>query len=544
MLTRKERQRFVLLLGLSIAISIADIVFLFLLLWIVQFYIQPQAQLKPTFLSAWLQNNHSLVAISAFFVLFSIKNAAGYLIAKAHYQFNSDVAVRISERSLEAFQHGSFEDFVHIDSSRFVRKIAIQPFEFCQHVLYGIQQILTQLFLVTLTVAAIVVYNPNLFFLLLCVLLPPVSFVFYVIKKKLAQSKKDILTSNELSYRYLFEALKGYVEGNIYGRNQFFLRRFMTVRRAFSTHLFTNLRLQNLPGRMMEVFAVMGLFVLIVLAKWTAHDNSANLLTIGTFMAAAYKIIPGIVKIINLTGLIRTYEYSVMDLEENNFATKNHTDQSSEIHSIQLKNIRFQYNGVPTLQNVSLCMQKGDFVGITGKSGKGKTTLLHVLLGLLPNHDGHILINEQAMTTNELKTFWPSMAYVRQQGFLIHDTLLRNITLTQNDVNHQRLSEAIHLAGLEEFVNKTSGGLEKVIAENGKDISGGQQQRIALARALYKDADLILLDEPFNELDEASELSIIKSLQNIAAAGKIVVMVTHNKKAISYCTKTVSLDEN
>jgi ABC-type bacteriocin/lantibiotic exporter with double-glycine peptidase domain len=491
-----------------------------------------------------LQNNHSLVAISAFFVLFSIKNAAGYLIAKAHYQFNSDVAVRISERSLEAFQHGSFEDFVHIDSSRFVRKIAIQPFEFCQHVLYGIQQILTQLFLVTLTVAAIVVYNPNLFFLLLCVLLPPVSFVFYVIKKKLAQSKKDILTSNELSYRYLFEALKGYVEGNIYGRNQFFLRRFMTVRRAFSTHLFTNLRLQNLPGRMMEVFAVMGLFVLIVLAKWTAHDNSANLLTIGTFMAAAYKIIPGIVKIINLTGLIRTYEYSVMDLEENNFATKNHTDQSSEIHSIQLKNIRFQYNGVPTLQNVSLCMQKGDFVGITGKSGKGKTTLLHVLLGLLPNHDGHILINEQAMTTNELKTFWPSMAYVRQQGFLIHDTLLRNITLTQNDVNHQRLSEAIHLAGLEEFVNKTSGGLEKVIAENGKDISGGQQQRIALARALYKDADLILLDEPFNELDEASELSIIKSLQNIAAAGKIVVMVTHNKKAISYCTKTVSLDEN
>jgi ABC-type bacteriocin/lantibiotic exporter with double-glycine peptidase domain len=96
---------------------------------------------------------------------------------------------------------------------------------------------------------------------------------------------------------------------------------------------------------------------------------------------------------------------------------------------------------------------------------------------------------------------------------------------------------------LNELISTFSEGLQKVITENGKNISGGQQQRIALARAVYKNADLILLDEPFNELDEASEILMLEYFQQLAQQGKIVVIITHDKQSLSYCNKIISLDE-
>jgi ABC-type bacteriocin/lantibiotic exporter with double-glycine peptidase domain len=102
----------------------------------------------------------------------------------------------------------------------------------------------------------------------------------------------------------------------------------------------------------------------------------------------------------------------------------------------------------------------------------------------------------------------------------------------------------VEISGLNDLIDNTSEGLNKMIAENGKNISGGQQQRINIARALYKDAELILLDEPFNELDEASALSLVKYFNQLASSGKIVIMITHDSKNLSYCNKIISLDEH
>jgi ABC-type multidrug transport system fused ATPase/permease subunit len=164
------------------------------------------------------------------------------------------------------------------------------------------EQIITQSFLIILTIAAILLFNAKLFLLLLLVLLPPVILVFYIIKKRLTHAKIQIRTTNERSFQHLLDALKGYVEANIYNRNEFFLGRFMKHRRTFSRYLFDSLALQSMPNRIIEIFAVLGLFILIAIAKWSGNGNSAALITIGAFMAAAYKIIPGIVKLINVAG--------------------------------------------------------------------------------------------------------------------------------------------------------------------------------------------------------------------------------------------------
>ncbi len=543
-LDKKEKKQFGISIVLDIFISIIDILSLALLLWIIRFYIQP-VHTNLSFLPGWLADNSSVMFIAVFVFLFGIKNWAGFLISRSQFKFISRIAIRVSQSSLIKYQQARFSEFVNVDSSAHIRNIAFQPFDFSQYMLSGIQQIITQLSLILVTIIAIILFDAKLFLLLLLILLPPVIIVFYFIKKRLTVAKKNIQVSNERSFQYLLDALKGYVESNIYNSNDFFLRRFIDARKKFSSYLFDSLALQSMPNRIIEVFAVLGLFILIVIAKWTGNNNSAMLITIGAFMAAAYKIIPGIVKVINISGQMKAYEFALKDLEENKKTKEaSHSQRTLEdIHSLEFKNISFHYESLPVLENFSFTIKRGDFIGITGESGKGKTTILNLLLGFLPATKGEIIINDNPVESDEMINYWPFIAYVRQQNFFIHDTLLRNITLEEEGYNKENLQYALDISGLEKVIMKFPEGIEKIITENGKNISGGQQQRISIARALYKNAAFILLDEPFNELDEEATLSLLEHFRALTQAGKTVVMITHDKKSLFYCNKIISLDE-
>jgi ABC-type bacteriocin/lantibiotic exporter with double-glycine peptidase domain len=339
----------------------------------------------------------------------------------------------------------------------------------------------------------------KLFLLILIILLPPVTFVFFYIKKKLTATKKSIQSSNEKSFQYLLDALKGYVEGNIYQRIIFSMDD-LVKQGKYSANIYLNqLSVQTMPNRIIETFAVLGLFVLIVIAKWSDINDSSTIITIGAFMAAAYKIIPGIVKIINAMGQMRAYDFSINELET--FAEKakseDQINRPEPINAIQIRDLDFQYTDNLVLKDFSLSIKKGDFIGITGRSGKGKTTIFNLLLGFLSPTNGEILINDSFVSNKEIKKYWPQISYVRQQSFFIHDTILRNITLEEESFDKERLESALKISGLCDFIKQSPDGLDKMITENGKNISGGQQQRIAIARALYKNAELILLDELF-----------------------------------------------
>lgn len=482
--------------------------------------------------------------IAAFVILFALKNLAGFFISRNQFKFISRVAVRISGNNLRNYQQSEFEEFITVDSSVQIRRIAFQPFDFCQIMLSGSQQVITQSALIIIAIFAILVFNAKLFILLLSILLPPIVIIFYFIKKHLANTRVHIRSNNERSFQYLLDALKGYVEANIYNRNQFFLQRFINYRRKFSTYLFASMSIQNLPGPIIEAFAVLGLFILIAIAKFTGNTDGTTIITIGAFMAAAYRIIPGVVKIINMNGQMKAYEFSLDELAPDKKPNTDNNETSVDgIDSIQLKNINFKYQDLLVLNKLDLCLRKGDFLGITGKSGKGKTTVLNLILGFLAPGSGHVLINNSPADTGSLKKYWPFIAYVRQQNFFIYDTILRNITLEEEGFDNDKLQYALKISGIDEMIQHFPEGLEKIITENGKNISGGQQQRIAIARALYKSADIILLDEPFNELDEASEISLLEHFRELSASEKIVILITHDKMALSYCNKIISLDE-
>ncbi|XZF13658.1 ATP-binding cassette domain-containing protein [Chitinophagaceae bacterium MMS25-I14] len=521
--------------------NLADIASLAVLLAVISLYTQPSAKVS-WILSASMADNSSARPVLLFLIFFGLKNLAAFFIYRAQTHFSHHVGERISRAQLMAYLNGNYLDYVAIDSAARIHHISHEPVEFAQYILTGIQQICMELILALLAICGILLFNAKLFAVLVIFLVPPIVLTGWITKQKLRKVRRHIKEDYEKTTQYLQEALNGYVESNMYDRKEFFANRYSTYKHRLGNHLSQLQITQWVPSRVVEVFAVTGLFILVLLNKYGGHVT--DIVSIGAFMAAAYKIIPGIVRIANLAAQVKTYEHTVYDLQDTLTANiQKNTSAIPPITSISFRHISFMHPGNNVLQNFSLDINSGDFTDIVAPSGKGKTTLVHLLMGFLIPDLGEILINHHVADTAAIQDFRQRIAYVKQQPFLIHDTIRRNITLEENTSDEDRFNAAIQVAGLDVFIRSFPEEAEKIISDNGKNISGGQRKRIAIARALYKNADVIVLDEPFSELDETSERMLLQHFKNLAAQGKIVILITHNRISSEYCNKTVLLHE-
>ncbi|MHB8208914.1 ATP-binding cassette domain-containing protein [Mucilaginibacter sp.] len=541
-LDHKEKLRFGLNIILDLLIGVLDIIFLALLLIIINFYSTNQFPVIH-FLQQSLFNKSSLMLISLFLGLYGIKNWFGYSITKSQNSFFHDVASRLSRQNMLDYLRDDYFKFVNIDSSVYIRKISQQPIEFSNYILTNIQQIISQSILIFFTIVGILFYHPSLFISLFMLLTPPVILSGYYIKHRLKDVRTNSKLTSQLTLQYLKESLSGYIESNVYDKNIFFTDRYYRYQKQLNEYIATQQTLQGLPSRLIEVFAVLGFLILIAINKYFSNNNGVELLDIGVFMAASYKIIPGVVKILNSTGQIKTYEFTLNDLQRDKEVTVNAGILKSGISSIQFDRIEFSYRHNQILNNFSLNLLPGDFVGITGPSGLGKTTVVNLLLGFLEQDNGTISINSIETNSSDRQLFWNRIAYCKQQSFFINDSILKNIILTNGEYDSSRLDHVLSFCGVDNILGQYPEGIEKLITENGKNISGGQKQRLMLARALYHDFDLLILDEPFSELDDIAEKTLLVKLKLLAQKGKMIIMITHNKSSLLFCNKLISLND-
>jgi ABC-type multidrug transport system fused ATPase/permease subunit len=537
-LNKQEKQKIGGLIILDLVIGILDIAFLGGMLLVINFYTNGGAS-TPQVITHYF-NKDSLLLISGFFLLFGLKNWLGYRITRSQNFFFFRVASRLSDRNIRQYLKDSYIRFINVDSSVLIRKISQQPIEFSNYILTNVQQVVSQSILIFFTIVAILFYHPSLFLLLFVLLLPPVVLLAWFIRKRLKNIRADNKITSEKTIQHLQETLAGYVESNVFGKDDFFVNRYYSYQNRLNENIATQQTLQGLPSRLIEVFAILGFFILVAINKWSANAPGIDLLNIGVFMAASYKIIPGIVKILNSTGQIKAYEFTLKDLQPSAEITQESTSYlPAPITSLNFYKVAFGFKDRQVLNNCSFEIGAGDMAGISGDSGLGKTTIVNLLLGFLDQDVGVIMINDTITDRADRQNYWPRISYVKQQGFFINDTILKNIVLTDGTYNAGKLAEAVSICSIDNMLIEYPEGINKLITENGKNISGGQRQRIVLARALYHDFDMLILDEPFNEMDAAAENIILSRLKQFTQQGKIILFITHNQESLAFCNKII-----
>ena len=228
-----------------------------------------------------------------------------------------------------------------------------------------------------------------------------------------------------------------------------------------------------------------------------------------------------------------------------NKTNKNNKGKMMFKNAIEFKNVCFSYSndGNFKLDNIGFSIKKGEKIGINGPSGSGKSTLVDLLLGLLTPTSGQIFLDNNKLDQNNIELWQEKIAFVSQNIFLSDESILQNISFSDDKktVNTEKINKVLEDVNLINYVNKLPDGINSKVGERGSKLSGGQIQRLGIARAFYKDREVIILDEATNALDKENQEKIIKILNQLEK--RTIIIVSHNTNMLSHCDQVFKVEE-
>ena len=303
----------------------------------------------------------------------------------------------------------------------------------------------------------------------------------------------------------------------------------------------------QVPRLFFELLAILGLVVLVVSMVLQGKTSTEILPVLGLFAAASFRLMPSMTRII---GAIQNLRFSVPVIDELSgelsLAGRAPAFERVELlpltKMIKLDEISFTYPGGEkrVLQDVSLNIPAGAFVGFIGKSGEGKSTLIDLILGLLEPESGHVYVDGVDIRSN-IRGWQNQIGYVPQSIFLMDDTLRNNIALGEqkDEIQEERVLSVIRSAQLESFIDLLPDGLDTVVGERGVRLSGGQRQRIGIARALYHNPSVIVLDEATSSLDPQTEADFMEAIGILRKENsqRTVLVITHRLSTVEQCSQ-------
>ena len=397
----------------------------------------------------------------------------------------------------------------------------------------------------------IIIYNSSLISIFSIIFIILFSCVYLYFSRGLSKSwslKRQIYESSKI--QYLQESFYGFKELKLFNKESLFINNYNEKNiNANVMNLRFNL-LYLFPRVYLEVIGALGVVVLIVFnLKQGNKDLFLNVIPLlGLYFVAFIRLLPSVNRILNA---VETHRYALPalkiiynDLKTEKF--KNVISVQNNIFfkkNIRFRNVYFSFSKDKSIfNNVNLEIKYGDKIGIVGESGIGKTTLVNLISGLLQPTKGSILSDGIDVHKN-VKSWQSNIGYIYQSTFLMNDTVENNISFNskKDDLHYKKISKIIKLIKLNSLINKLPKGLNTIVGDDGAKLSGGQIQRIGIARALYFDRKLLICDEITNSLDNISENSVINSLKVI---DKTIIIISHKIKNLDFCSKIYEIRKN
>lgn len=384
--------------------------------------------------------------------------------------------------------------------------------------------------------------------LILIVLLTIFAFiVLKIVKPKSKKYGRELQKLNSDNYKYLSQAFNGIKESkignseayftNIYDRNRIYINN-LSLKRTI---------LNSVPGHTLELVGMIGICLALAVVILIGTDPSTIVVTFSVFAYAVLKLLPSVTTITTTINNLQFYEVSVSSLFDDIKMTENveyveSFEKDVKLlpfnNEISIEGVNFFYSSIPdrtVLDNVNIKIKKNTSVAFSGVSGAGKTTMIDLILGLLPCRKGRICCDGVDIKDN-MRGWRKNISYIPQNIYLSDDTIRNNVAfgIARNKIDDNRLWDALAKAQLKEYVENLPQGLDTVIGERGVRMSGGQRQRIGIARAFYRDTNIIVFDEATSALDYETEKNILDHVSQYSSDHTLII-ITHRLNTIDSC---------
>jgi len=489
-------------------------------------------------------NKFLMLSFLIIMIIFFLKNLIIILIHRFHLLISKSLTSKTTISVVRDFFDKGYLNFKDITIGQKLRDITIETKNSSKSIMNYLSICQDSIFIIfILTLLFTASSSASVFIISILIIISILLFFSYsALMKKLSIA---LISSRKILFNKVLEISNLMREIKVFKKEDFFIGEFNKELNKLLSRDFKKLFLLSMPKHITEIAAV---FLILLIIVNDIFFNKLNFQTVipqlTLVIIASLKAIPLINALLVKVSLAKSLKISNKVIlkylkRETNISKKIKIKKYTQIETLKLENFSFRYKKKVIFKNQNFSLRRGDFVGIYGPSGEGKSTLLDILIGAIKIDKGSIYLNKKKI--DDIDKVNLKISFASQNPKLINASLKENIAFGQEleKIDVKKVKSLVNMVGLNRNVSSKKIGINSNVGDDGNKLSGGQIQRIAIARALYNEPELIIFDEPTSSLDKSNEKIIFDLIKKIFKNKKnmIIVYVSHSFSLIKKANK-------
>lgn len=564
LLTPAEKRRFYLLLASSTFTGLLQAVSVVSLMPFIQTVMEPESINEPGFVNILynlfeFSNDTSFLIFLGVIVLalILISGIASALTTWLQLSFVWGNNYTISRRLLANYLNQPYEFFINRSSADFTKNILDEVNIFTQSYLMNFVHLIVGIAVTISVIVMLVLVDPVITVVGMVIIGGAYALIFMSFRVMLKNIGTERLECNKIRFSSVSEAFGGIKDIKLLGNESYFLNGYSGAAGKHAKLISKTGMIGTLPKYLFETVAFGCMVTLVIYVLSKGGDIVSTIPLIAVFAFAAYRILPQLQVVYSAITQMKFYSATVSNIKrelegainnDEKLTFQGDRDGSMPFQGIvELTDVSYCHpnNTKDTLSEISISIGKRDSIGIVGATGAGKTTLVDIFLGLLVPQKGSIRVDGLEVDDSNRRDWQNNLGYVPQFIYLSDNTVTRNIAfgIPEGSIDMDKVKKAARIAKIDEFIEKElPNGYETIVGERGIRLSGGQRQRIGIARALYRDPEVLVLDEATSSLDGVTEKAFIGALTDLSGV-KTLLVIAHRFNTIKDCDRIYVMEK-